>query len=223
MINIKLMKKDSVEYFALFLVVIFILIHALVRDDSLLAVVDAACGIIYTFLAGKGKPICYFFGITASVCYCMLSFKNALYANLLLYSAYYIPMQILGYFKWNKNLKNKTNEILKAKISAKEFRIILFLVVIFSILLSLLLQKFNNVHPFFDGITTIVSIAGLYLTVKRSIEQWVCWICVNALYFILWTQLAIAGERVYSLVIKWALYLILAIYFYRKWKKEINI
>lgn len=222
MVNNKLVKKESVEYFGLSLLILFIVIHAFIRNDDIVAIIDAICGITYTFLAGKGKPICYFFGITASVCYSFLSFKNALYANLLLYTAYYIPMQVLGYFNWNKSLKNKTKEIIKINVSKKEFWVILFLIVISSVLLSLLLIKFNNSHPIFDSVTTVVSIAGLYLTVRRAIEQWVCWSVVNALYLVLWTQLALSGERVYSMVIKWAIYLFLAIYFYIEWKRDID-
>ena len=222
MVKNKLLKKDSVEYFGLGLVILFIIIHAIIRNDSVVAIIDAVCGITYTFLAGKGKSICYLFGITASCCYSFLSFKNALYANLLLYSLYYIPMQVVGYFNWNKNLKNKTKEIIKIRISRKEFLIILALIVVLSTILSLLLIKFNNPHPIFDSVTTVVSVAGLYLTVRRAIEQWVCWTCVNALYLVLWTQLALSGERVYSMVIKWAIYLFLAIYFYIEWKREID-
>ena len=222
MVNNKLVKKETVEYFGLGLVILFIIIHAIIRNDNVAAIIDAVCGITYTFLAGKGKPICYLFGITASFCYSFLSFKNALYANLLLYSLYYIPMQILGYFNWNKNLKNKTKEIIKIRISRKEFLIILALIAVLSTILSLLLIKFNNPHPIFDSVTTVVSVAGLYLTVRRAIEQWVCWTCVNALYLVLWTQLALSGERVYSMVIKWAIYLFLAIYFYLEWKREID-
>lgn len=222
MVKNKLIKKDSVEYFGLSLIVLFIIVHALVRNDNIAALIDAVCGIIYTFLAGKGKPVCYLFGITASCCYSFLSFKNALYANLLLYTFYYVPMQILGYFNWNKNLKNKTKEIIKIRISKKEFSIILVLIVLFSALLSLVLIKFNNPHPIFDSVTTVVSVAGLYLTVRRAIEQWVCWSCVNLLYLILWSQLALSGERVYSMVVKWTIYLFLAIYFYIEWKREID-
>ena len=60
------------------------------------------------------------------------------------------------------------------------------------------------------------------MTVRRAIEQWICWTVVNALYLILWTQLALSGERVYSMIIKWAIYLFLAVYFYLEWKREID-
>jgi nicotinamide mononucleotide transporter len=73
-----------------------------------------------------------------------------------------------------------------------------------------------------DGITTFLSIIGMYLTVKRCYEQWIVWFCVNALSFVMWLKIAMSGERVYSTVIMWAVYTILAVYFYIKWKREIR-
>ena len=113
MLNNKIKNKFLFEYLGLCLIVLFIVVHALVRSDSLVAMVSAICGITYTFLAGKGRPSCYFFGVTGSSFYSFLSFQNALWGNLLLYLVYYVPMQILGYFKWNKNLKSSKKEIVK--------------------------------------------------------------------------------------------------------------
>ena len=109
--NNKLIKRIFVEYFVLALVIFFIVFNAFVKNDSLFAVISAICGITYTFLAGKGLPICYLFGVTGSSFYSLLAFQNVLWGNLILYAGYYLPMQILGYFRWNKNLKENRQEI----------------------------------------------------------------------------------------------------------------
>ena len=62
----------------------------------------------------------------------------------------------------------------------------------------------------------------MYLTVRRAIEQWIFWLIVNLLSFLMWLDLALQGERVISTVIMWGVYLILAIYFYINWKKELK-
>ena len=69
------------EKLTLFLIIAFIIIHALCRQEYIIAVISAICGIIYTFLAGKGTPICYLFGVTGSSFYSILSFQNALWGN----------------------------------------------------------------------------------------------------------------------------------------------
>ena len=87
--------------------------NAYFTNDSIIALISAFCGITYTILAGKGYPICYIIGVMGSSFYCYLAFNNALWGNLLLYGAYYIPMQIVGFLQWNKNLKSNRKEIVK--------------------------------------------------------------------------------------------------------------
>lgn len=221
MINNKIKNKFLFEYLGLCLIVLFIVVHALVRSDSLVAMVSAICGITYTFLAGKGRPSCYFFGVTGSSFYAFLSFQNALWGNLLLYLAYYVPMQILGYFKWNNNLKHSKKEIIKIILPRKELLFLILILGFVTILVYLALVYFNDTHPILDSITTVFSIGGMYLTVRRAIEQWIFWMGVNALSLYMWIDVALDGVRVYSTILMWAVYLLLAVYFFCDWRKEI--
>lgn len=218
----KLFLTKNIGFFAYALTIILIVLHAMSRGDYIVAVISAICGITYTVFAGYGTPVCYLFGITGSGFYIFLSFQNALWGNLLLYLLYYIPMQILGFFKWREHLKQGKNEIVKISISKKESLIITGLCVLASLIMTLILYYLKDTHPILDGITTVVSIGGMYLTVKRALEQWVAWMVVNALSLVMWLKVALSGERVYSTVMMWAVYLFLAFYFYFEWKKEIN-
>ena len=218
-LKINIVNRKEILFFVLIYIFLFAL--AIIRHDSVIALVSAFCGITYTILAGKGNPVCYPIGATGSAFYAYLSFASQLWGNLLLYICYYIPMQIIGFFQWNKNLKADKYEIVKIKLSIKE-RILLFLIAaVISFIVILILGKFGDKNPLFDGITAVFSIIGMYLTVKRVIEQWIVWIVVNGLSFIMWLDIALKGERVYSTVFMWGVYFILAIYFYIKWRKEI--
>lgn len=212
----------SVEKLGLIAVILFILAHAIVRNDSFPAVISAVCGITYTFLAGKGLPVCYIFGVTGSSFYGFLAFQNALWGNLLLYVAYYIPMQILGYFRWNKNLQKDKPEIIKIVLPIKELLFLLIVLSILSVFVFCILTHFKDAHPILDSITTVFSIGGMYLTVRRAIEQWIFWMGVNALSLAMWINVALSGARVYSTIIMWAVYLFLAVYFYIEWRKELK-
>ncbi|MCI1273088.1 MAG: nicotinamide riboside transporter PnuC [Clostridiaceae bacterium] len=210
------------EIICLILVFTVILVNAFILKDSPVAVMSAICGILYTMIAGKGKVSCYIFGLMGSGCYSYLSFHNALFGNLILYAGYYIPMQILGIFKWKNNLKKETNEIFKTKLNKQETLKLTSFAIIASILVIVLLYDINDKSPYIDGITTVLSIIGMYLTVKRCVEQWLVWIVVNGLSLLMWLDLVLKGSRAYATVIMWAVYFILAIYFYFTWKKEIK-
>lgn len=222
MTNYKMEKRKRLEVVGLFIVILFIIVHAFIRQDNPIAVISAVCGITYTFLAGQGRPICYLYGVTGSSFYAFLSFQNALWGNLLLYLGYYLPMQILGYFKWNKNLKSGQKDIIKISLPKKELNILLLILAALSVLVYFILLKYNDAHPVLDSITTVFSVGGMYLTVRRAIEQWVFWMGVNALSLAMWINVALDGAKVYSTIIMWAVYLFLAIYFYINWRKEIK-
>lgn len=212
----------KIEIIGLFTVLTLILINAIIVKDNPIAVISAFCGILYTIIAGKGKISCYFFGLSGSWCYVWLSFINALWGNMLLYLCYYIPMQILGIFKWKKHLKKDTKEIVKTRLSNKNRIILLFIGVLGSIITSIILHYFHDKSPIADGITTFLSVLGMYLTVRRAIEQWVIWMVVNGISALMWINLVLHGIKTYSTVIMWVVYFVLAIYFYFEWKKVLN-
>ena len=212
----------KIEIIGLFTVLTLILINAIIVKDNPIAVISAFCGILYTIIAGKGKISCYFFGLSGSWCYVWLSFLNSLWGNMLLYLCYYIPMQILGIFKWKKHLKKDTKEIVKTRLSNKNRITLLFIGVLGSIITSIILHSCHDKSPIADGITTFLSVLGMYLTVRRAIEQWVVWMIVNGISALMWINLVLQGIKTYSTVIMWVVYFVLAIYFYFEWKKVLN-
>ena len=220
--DIKLQNTNLKDNWVLLVLLLIVITNAMIMKDSTIALISALCGITYTFLAGKGKPICYMFGITGSSFYCMLSFQSLLWGNLLLYALYYIPMQILGYFQWNKNLKECKKEIIKIALPKKELFILLGIIFILTIVVYYILIYFKDSHPLLDSITTVFSLGGMYLTVRRAIEQWLFWAVVNLLSLIMWINVLANGTKVYSTVFMWGIYLVLAIYFYITWKKELK-
>lgn len=210
------------EKFGLGIIYLILVCNLIIFKDSPIAVTSAFFGITYTFLAGKGNPICYLFGIMGSGFYGYLSFHNALWGNLLLYMGYYIPMQIVGFFKWNSHLKTGSSEIIKTSLSKKERLILSAITLILTALAIVVLYFTQDKKPIIDGITTVFSLAGMYLTVRRAIEQWGVWIFVNGLSAIMWGLIALSGEKVYSTVIMWSVYFVLGIYFYFCWEKELK-
>lgn len=207
----------------LFPLEIFLIIClSFITGDNKIALISAICGISYTILAGKGKISCYIIGLTGTMCYAYLAYKNFLYGNLFLYMLFYFPMQIVGIFKWKKHLKKDSQEIIKTQMTKKETVIFLTLTLLGSAITALILRKFGAATPVIDATTTIFSIGGLILTIKRCIEQWYVWIIVNGLSVIMWIEAYLNGSNCLATVIMWLTYFILAFYFLHTWKKEIS-
>ena len=213
--------RIKLEIIGILFIYFVLLTNAYIMHDSLIALLSALCGITYTILAGKGNPICYLIGLTGSAFYIYLSYSNHLWGNLCLYALYFVPMQILGFFKWTNNLKPNKYEIVKTKLKLKENIILFSITFIVSVIFAFILMYLGDTSPIIDSFTTIFSILGMYLTVRRAIEQWYVWAGVNLLSLIMWLIIALSGVKVYSTVLMWLVYFILAIYFYNKWKKEV--
>ena len=198
------------------------LLFTILFHDSKIALLSGFFGIMYTVYAGKGKVDCFYFGLCGSSLYAFLAFKNALWGNMLLYLLYYIPMQTLGIFRWKKHLDKSSDLIIKTKLSARERFIYGGITLIATAVTVYLLHISGDKNPLLDGITTIFSITGMILTVGRKFEQWIIWIIVNGISAIMWYMVLFDGEKVYSTVIMWTVYLIFAINFLFQWKKELN-
>lgn len=201
-------------------ILVIILISIYLKDNKV-ALVSAVCGISYSILAGKGKISCYFFGLCGTLCYAFISFKNHLFGNLALYLLYYFPMQIFGIFKWKQHLKKDTQEIVKTKLSNKQRWMYLSICVIFSAIMYVILWKLNDQNPIIDAVTSVCSVVGLILTVKRCIEQWYVWFFVNGLSTFMWIEAYINGSNCFATILMWAVYLILSVYFLYTWRKEL--
>lgn len=190
--------------------------------QTLISIIYTVCGLIYTILAGKGRVLCYSFGIIATSCYSYISYSNHVYGNLLLNIGYYLPMQIIGIFEWNRHLKSGKNEIIKTKLTNKNRVILGIMTICLTFAVWFVLNRLDENTPLLDSITTVFSVLGMYLTVKRCIEQWLVWIVVNTTAIIMWLKLSFANRETYSTVVVWSVYLILGIYFYFQWKNELK-
>ncbi|MBQ8460506.1 nicotinamide mononucleotide transporter [bacterium] len=202
--------------------ILLIIIISLVINDDKIALISAICGISYTILAGKGKISCYFFGLAGTLCYSFISLKNQLYGNLALYAGYFLPMQIIGIFKWKKHLKVGTNEIIKTSLTDKERIIYLFTALVGFVICYSILLHLNDRSPVYDSVTLVFSVIGQILTVKRCIEQWYVWLIVNGVSSLMWIDAYLNGSNCFATIIMWITYFILAIYFLHIWKKELN-
>lgn len=202
--------------------ILSIILISLYMHDSRIALVSAVCGLSYTILAGKGKISCYFFGLAGTLCYAYLAFKNHLFGNLFLYMLYYFPMQIIGIFKWKKHLKRDAQEIVKTALNKRDKIIYSTVAIVCTVVLYFILLSLNDQSPIIDAITSVFSVIGLILTVKRCVEQWYIWFVVNGLSTIMWIDAYLKGSNCFATILMWGGYFLLTIYFLYTWKKELG-
>ena len=190
--------------------------------DIFVSIIYAICGLSYVILAGKGKYICFIFGIISSILYAILSFKNSLWGSFLLSCFCYLPIETISLYKWIKHTNPETKSVSKVKLGKVKFSIYLVICLILSGILSYFLYVNSDKSPILDSIVTIFSILGSYLTMKRTQEQWIVWTIVNISTIIVWLMLSKENSGSVAIIILWLTYLFFGIKYYFDWKKEVK-
>ena len=182
--------------------------------DDYIALLSAVFGLTCTIFSGHGKYKAHIFGFLASLLYSYLAFQEGIIASFILYLFYYTPMYVLGFFNWKKNTIEK--EVEKTSLGFLKYAIFACIISLFCAFLTIN----TDTHPYFDGFIVVYSCFGMYLTVKRAIEQWIFWSIANILSLIMWSILVINGASAVSVIIHWFIYLVLGIVFYLRWKNR---
>lgn len=191
-------------------------------NDNKIATAQAVFSLSYSIMAGKGKISCYFLGILGTLCYSFLTFKNALYGNLLLHLCYFLPMEIIGIFAWKKKMNKEKHAIIKTQLSNKERLFFSLIIVVTGIVFAIFLNYIGAKFPVMDSFSTVFAIAAMYMTIRRCIEQWVLWTGVNILSAVMWLIIFATGANTFATFLTWSIHLFLGIYFFFEWYKELK-
>lgn len=82
-------------------------------QDTLIGIISSTTGVACVVCTGKGKLSAYLFGLVNSVLYAIISFNAHLYGETMLNAIYYVPMQFVGFYVWNKHMNSETKEVEK--------------------------------------------------------------------------------------------------------------
>ena len=198
----------------------FVLSLSLHWGDGVLGITAAVTGMLYTVLAGKGKPLCFLFGLVNAPIYAYVAFNAGYYGDFAL-NIYYFAMMFPGLVLWLKNRSPSPEESIKRiSLSARE-RLMLFVsCAAGAVLLWTILLFLNGSRPLCDSITNVLSVAAMVLTVRRAIEQWVLWIVVDAVEVFMWWNSWREGTGTVSVLLMWLLFLINGVYLLALWNRE---
>jgi nicotinamide mononucleotide transporter len=207
---------------------------------------SAITGIVCVVLAAKGNKWNYAWGLVNCVTYGYLSYRSGYYGDMILNLFYFLPFQFIGYFWWQKHLKNNSNEDVKMRrLGLKQMVWITFGGLIATIVVGLALFQvdnwfvnvmkrnisiysyINNVFhvPFLgsicDASTEILQILGQILMTWAFAEQWIMWILTNVITIAMWYAVIVADIKTIAwalpTLIMWIAYLVNSVYGYVNW------
>lgn len=199
-----------------------ILLISLYQGDSVIGIGSALTGVTCVVLCGMGKTSYYTFGLANIILYAIVAWKARYYGDVMLNLLYYLPTNIFGWFEWRKQMNADTNSVIIRRLTYKNK---LFLVLICGIsvyIYGIVLRALGGNLPIVDSASTVLSIIGQFLLIKRYIEHWFIWLIVDSFDVVMWiAALKTDGASVATLLM-WIVFTINAVVMYLQWRFDIK-
>lgn len=188
--------------------------------ENLVGIISSLSGIVCVILTGKGKLSSYIFGMINTVLYAYIAFTATYYGEVMLNIFYYVPMNIIGFIMWSRNINQNNQEVVKTQLKNK-YKVLIFTLSFIAVFLyGLVLKQLGGALPFADSASTVFAVTAQILCVKRCTEQWIMWILVNILNISIWAiNFSQGGDNIATLLM-WSVFLINAIFMFIKWHRE---
>jgi nicotinamide mononucleotide transporter len=137
-------------------------------------------GALAVWLTVKAHVANFPVGIANSVFFLVLFFTSKLYADSSL-QVIYIVLGFIGWWQWVYGGAARTR--LKVTFSTRTSLVALGLFVVAATwVLTLVLGAAHDIAPFWDALTTALSLAAQWLLNYKKIQNWIFWIAADLIY-----------------------------------------
>jgi nicotinamide mononucleotide transporter len=184
-----------------------------------LEIIGTIIGLVYLWLEYHASIYLWVASVVMPVVYTFIFFDAGLYADMGI-QIYYVLASVYGFICWKWAISRKTKEIATEtlKIAHTPRRLIMPLSIVCTLLtftIAFILISFTDSNvPWWDSVTTSLSIVAMWLMARKYIEQWWVWLVVDVVS---------AGVYIYKDLYftagLYALYAIIAYFGYKKWKE----
>lgn len=211
---------------------------------SVLGVIGIICtisGVLVSIYTAKASISGYGWWWTNTITFSIIGIASGLYGQFIENLFILLPLQIYGFIAWKMNMKkNKSDEIEIKQFTLKQWVLALIILAVFWVVYGYFLKELPFIFKslfgmtisadpqiVLDSFTAVTTIAAVYLTGKRFVQQWNIWIACNAVAIIMFMIQAIStGISNPSMLVadlsdtlSYVQYLVGTIYGYIMWKK----
>ena len=186
--------------------------------NNYLEILGTFVGIIYLVLEYRASIYLWIAGTIMPAIYIFVYYDAGLYADCGI-NVYYLLAAVYGWIVWKFGAKRNGSKLqAELPITHMPKDKILSLSVIFVIAwlaIAYLLANYTNSDVvWLDSFTTALSIIGMWLLAHKHLEQWITWIAVDVVSAGLYVY-----KELYFTAVLYAIYAIIAIFGYLKWKR----
>ncbi len=158
---------------------------------------------------------CWSISLVGLFLYTYIFFCSHIYLQSIL-QVFYIAMTLYGWYNWSKGGDNESGLKITG-IKRKQAFIYFFIWLILSIIFGYIFSHYTrDPLPWADSLTSVCGIITTYLMAKKILENWLIWIANDLVLIVICFY-----QKLYISSVLYIIFIILAIYGYIEWKKEL--
>ncbi len=175
-------------------------------------------GALCVYLAVKENILNWPIAILSVSAYIYIFYHAKLYGDMVL-QFYFIGTSIYGWYYWTYGKSNSIkSERPVSTLSIKDWLIITIILITFSIIIGLALDKYTDSDvPYIDAFCTVTSFIAQYLLTRKKLENWLIWAFVDILYIPLYIH-----KGLFATAVLYIVFLIIVLKGYLDWKKSLK-
>lgn len=213
------MKKRELKQILIpLLVCIISIIIGLFTNNSFLGMIVLITGILNSYYGSVGNKINFPIGVINNLALSYIAFKNNNYGLVIFNLLLFMPINIKGYFEWDKNSNKDLVE--NRGLGIKKGIITIIISIIIGLIVAYLLGLIPSERlTYLDSFTNVISfIAGILLMLRYN-ESWILYLINNILDLILWIiNYSSGGFDSLMVLLMSIMYLLINIYALFKWR-----
>jgi nicotinamide mononucleotide transporter len=182
---------------------------------SMIEVVGFISGALCVWLAVKQNIWNWPIAIVNNIAYIIVFWRARLFADMGL-QGFYIAIALYGIYAWLRGGEQHT-ALRVSHVSFPLAATLGVLTVIATYGLTVFLRSVNDAAPFWDALTTVMSLAAQFLLARKCLENWYVWIAADVLYVGLYVS-----RELYLTAVLYFIFLLMCIQGVRDWRAAMN-
>ena len=183
-----------------------------------LQIVGTLLGLLYLWLEYKANIWLWIVGAIMPVVHGVLYLNSGIYADAAM-QLYYVLAGIYGLCVWLRGTKRAERVVSIQHTPSKWIFPLVAVYLLLHILMYYVLSEFTDSRvPFFDSMSTALSIVAMWMLSRKLVEQWLVWLVVDMISVGLYLY---KGIPITAML--YTLYCALAVAGYMRWRKQVLI
>lgn len=183
-----------------------------------LQIVGTLLGMLYLWLEYKANIWLWIVGAIMPMVHGVLYLNSGIYADAAM-QLYYVLAGIYGLCVWMRGTKRAERVVPIQHTPLKWIFPLVAVYVVLHVAMYYVLSEFTDSRvPFFDSMSTALSIVAMWMLSRKLVEQWLVWLVVDMISVGLYLY---KGIPITAML--YTLYCALAVAGYMRWRKQVLI